>query len=410
MTAFLVTYTTAAGRKRELTLEADSPASVRRSLRQRGILPDSVVRREPKRLVAKPGGFRLRDLLEKRVGIRDKALFFSKLSALVDAGVPILRSLGLLRRQQRTARFRRALTGMAEDVNQGSSLGASMRRWPQVFDDLSIAMVDAGETGGVLDETLRRLAKVLEDNLRLRNQVRGALAYPVIVLVIAVLVFLGMTIFIIPVFAGIYEQLGAELPIFTLVMLEFSKLLRSPFAFVLVGGLILGIYLFARYYGTPVGRRQVDGSLLRLPLFGELIRKTSVAQFARTLGSMSRSGVPILQALEVLRANTSNRVLGDAIGASRSEVAEGIPLSLALGNKDVFPDMAISMLSIGEETGEMDKMVSKVADFYEDEVATAVKSLTSIIEPVMIVVVGAMVGVVLVAMYLPMFSIFEYIR
>ena len=410
MTAFLVTYTTPAGRKRELTLEADTPASARRTLRQRGILPDSLVRREPLQVAGKSEGFSWRDLLEGGVGIRDKALFFSKLSALVDAGVPILRSLDLLRRQQRAPRFRRALTGMAEDVNQGSSLGASMRRWRKVFDDLSIAMVEAGETGGVLDETLRRLAKLLEDNLRLRNQVRGALAYPVIVLVIAILVFLGMTIFIIPVFAGLYEQLGAELPAFTLVMVEFSKLLRSPFVFVLVGGLILGGYLFGRYYGTPVGRRQVDGFLLRLPLFGELIRKTSVAQFARTLGSMSRSGVPILQALEVLRDNTSNRVIGDAIGATRSEVAEGLPLSIALASKNVFPDMAVSMLSIGEETGEMDKMVSKVADFYEDEVETAVKALTSVIEPLMIVVVGAIVGVILVAMYLPMFSIFDKIR
>ncbi len=410
MTAFLVTYTTAAGRKRELTLEADNPASARRTLRQRGILPDSLVRREPLRVDGRAEGFSWRDLLEGGVGIREKALFFSKLSALVDAGVPILRSLDLLRRQQRAPRFRRALTGMAEDVNQGSSLGASMRRWRKVFDDLSIAMVEAGETGGVLDETLRRLAKLLEDNLRLRNQVRGALAYPVIVLVIAILVFLGMTIFIIPVFAGLYEQLGAELPAFTLVMVEFSKLLRSPFVFVLVGGLILGGYLFGRYYGTPVGRRQVDGFLLRLPLFGELIRKTSVAQFARTLGSMSRSGVPILQALEVLRDNTSNRVIGDAIGATRSEVAEGLPLSIALASKNVFPDMAVSMLSIGEETGEMDKMVSKVADFYEDEVETAVKALTSVIEPMMIVVVGTIVGVILVAMYLPMFSIFDKIR
>jgi type IV pilus assembly protein PilC len=179
---------------------------------------------------------------------------------------------------------------------------------------------------------------------------------------------------------------------------------------VLIGVLILAGYFLARYYTTPTGRRQVDGFLLRLPLFGELLRKTSVAQFARTLGSMSRSGVPILQALEVLRDNTSNRVIGDAIGSTRTEVAEGLPLSIALAGKNVFPDMAISMLIIGEETGEMDKIVSKVADFYEDEVATAVKALTSIIEPLMIVVVGTIVGIILVAMYLPMFSIFEKIR
>jgi type IV pilus assembly protein PilC len=218
-----------------------------------------------------------------------------------------------------------------------------------------------------------------------------------------------MTVFIIPVFAGLYGELGANLPVFTLFMLEVSRFLRSWMLLLLVGGLVFGAYLFVKYYSTPVGRRQVDGVLLRLPVFGDLIRKTSVAQFSRTLASMSRSGVPILQSLEVLRDNTSNRVISDAIGASRADVAEGIPLSVALGTKNAFPDMAISMLSIGEETGELDKMVSKIADFYEDEVATAVKALTSIIEPMMILLVGAIVGVILIAMYLPMFSIFKEI-
>jgi type IV pilus assembly protein PilC len=279
-----------------------------------------------------------------------------------------------------------------------------------VFDTLSVAMVEAGEVGGVLDETLKRLATLLEETARLHNQIRGALGYPIAVLVIAILVFLGMTIFLIPTFAEIFKELGAELPLFTQMMLNLSNLLRSGFSIILVGLILLGVYLFSRFYATQKGRRQVDGLTLILPLFGDLIQKTATAQFCRTLSSLSRAGVPILQALEVVREATNNTVIGDAILSSRNEVSEGLPLSSALRMKNVFPDMAISMLAIGEETGEMDTMLSKVADFYEDEVTTTVKTLTSLIEPVMIVIVGGIVGSILVAMYLPMFSVFDKIR
>jgi len=315
-----------------------------------------------------------------------------------------------MRQQQKSPLFRRALTAMTDEVNQGASLGSAMRRWPKVFDNLSIAMVEAGEVGGVLDETLKRLAKLLEENARLQNQLKAAMGYPVTVLVIAILVFLGMTIFLIPTFADIFDQLGAELPMFTQMMLNLSKLLRSSFSIFLVGGIILGIYVFSRYYATPVGRRQVDGLLLKLPLFGDLLQKTASAQFCRTMSSLSRAGVPILMALEILHGATNNSVVGDAISQSRNDISEGMPLSTALALKRVFPDMMVSMLAIGEETGEMDAMLSKVADFYEDEVSTAVKTLTSMIEPLMIVVVGGIVGSILVAMYLPMFSVFENIR
>ncbi|MFM8605388.1 MAG: type II secretion system F family protein [Cyanobium sp.] len=413
MTAFVATYITRSGQKREITLEAESPAVARRRLRQRGILANTLVRRQEKSAPrpsgnAPVGGWR--EWLEGGITVRDKALFASKLSALVDAGVPILRSLDLMRTQQRSSKFKRALSGMTQDVNQGDSLGNSMRRWPQVFDNLSIAMVEAGEAGGVLDETLQRLAKLLEDNAKLQNQIRGALGYPVTVLVIAVAVFLGMTIFLIPVFASIFDQLGAELPMFTQMMLDLSKLLRSAFSVVLVGALLVGTYLFTRFYATPAGRHQVDALLLKLPLFGDLLQKTATAQFCRTMSSLSRAGVPILMSLEIVRETSSNTVIGYAIVASKNEVSEGIPLSTALAMKNVFPDMAISMLAIGEETGEMDTMLSKVADFYEDEVSATVKAMTSMLEPVMIVIVGIIVGSVLLAMYLPMFSVFENIR
>ena len=413
MTTFLVTYATRSGRTREVTLEASSPAEARRNLRSRGILPTTLVRKETNKTVLtnKPAtGIDWSRLLESKISVKEKALFANKLSAMVDAGVPIMRSLDLMRQQQKSPLFRRALTAMTDEVNQGASLGSAMRRWPKVFDNLSIAMVEAGEVGGVLDETLKRLAKLLEENARLQNQLKAAMGYPVTVLVIAILVFLGMTIFLIPTFADIFDQLGAELPMFTQMMLNLSKLLRSSFSIFLVGGIILGIYVFSRYYATPVGRRQVDGLLLKLPLFGDLLQKTASAQFCRTMSSLSRAGVPILMALEILHGATNNSVVGDAISKSRNDISEGMPLSTALALKRVFPDMMVSMLAIGEETGEMDAMLSKVADFYEDEVSTAVKTLTSMIEPLMIVVVGGIVGSILVAMYLPMFSVFENIR
>ena len=410
MPAFVATYSSSSGRKRKMTIQADSPAMARRELRKRGILANTLVRKELTTSAASSDPSRWQRLFDKGISVKDKALFASKLSALVDAGVPILRSLDLMRSQQRSLLFREALTGMTRDVNQGDSLANAMRRWPKVFDNLSIAMVEAGEAGGVLDETLKRLAKLLEDNAKLQNQIKSAMSYPVTVFCIAILVFLGMTIFLIPTFASIFDQLGAKLPLFTQMMLDLSKLLRSSFSLFLLGGLVTGAVMFSQYYATPAGRRSVDATLLKLPLFGDLLQKTATAQFCRTLSCLSRAGVPIMMSLEIVRDTTSNTIIGDAISSSRNEVSEGLPMSAALRMKDVFPDMAISMMAIGEETGEMDAMLSKVADFYEDEVTNAVKAMTSMLEPLMIVVVGGIVGSVLVAMYLPMFSVFEHIR
>ena len=285
-----------------------------------------------------------------------------------------------------------------------------MRQWPKVFDQLTVAMVEAGEAGGVLDESLKRLSKLLEDNARLQNQIKGALGYPVAVLVIAILVFLGMTIFLIPTFAGIFEDLGAELPLFTQLMVDLSKLLRSSAALVFAGALLVAVWLFNRYYSTDKGRRVVDRLMLKVPLFGDLIMKTATAQFCRIFSSLTRAGVPILMALEISSETAGNSIISDAILDSRALVQEGVLLSTALTRQKVLPDMALSMLSIGEETGEMDRMLSKVADFYEDEVSASVKALTSMLEPAMIVVVGGIVGSILLAMYLPMFSVFDQIQ
>ena len=407
MPNFSATYTNRSGQTRTLQLQASDPTRARRELRRRGIVPNNL------ELVAgKPAaastvfGMDLSSLLEAKPGIREKALFANKLAALVDAGVPIVRSLDLMARQQRMPLFKRALTA----VTRGGSLGAALRSWPRVFDKLTIAMVEAGEAGGVLDESLRRLAKLLEGNARLQNQIKGAMGYPVAVLAIAILVFLGMTIFLIPNFAGIFEDLGAELPLFTQLMVDLSALLRSSFSLFLALAIAVGVWIFGRYYATASGRRRVDGLLLKLPLFGDLIQKTATAKFCRTFSSLTRAGVPILLSLEIVQETAGNAVIADAIVGSRQDVQEGIPLSVALERKWVFPELALSMLVIGEETGQMDAMLSKVADFYEDEVEAAVKALTSMLEPAMIVIVGGIVGSILLAMYLPMFSIFDQIN
>ena len=421
MPSFSATYTTRAGQNRQLRVQAVDAASARRELRRRGIVPSSLELdsgRQPPNTQRKAEGrsgttvfgIDVSSLVEAKPGIREKALFANKLAALVDAGVPIVRSLDLMANQQRMPLFKRALTAVSGDVNQGESLGTALRRWPQVFDKLTTAMVEAGEAGGVLDESLRRLSKLLEDNAKLQNQIKGAMGYPVAVLVIAILVFLGMTIFLIPTFAGIFEDLGAELPMFTQLMVDLSKLLRSSFSLLLVMVILVAVWLFSRYYSTAEGRRRVDALLLKLPLFGDLIQKTATAQFCRTFSSLTRAGVPILLSLEIVTETAGNSVIADAITSSRMDVQDGIPLSVALNRKDVFPDLALSMLAIGEETGQMDQMLSKVADFYEDEVEAAVKALTSMLEPAMIVIVGGIVGSILLAMYLPMFSIFDQIK
>ena len=419
MANFIATYINRKGASALIDIEAADLIEARRSLRLRGIRATEIKVKQEATATSSSAATQLQDklklsrlneLLEAKPGIKEKAIFASKMAALVNAGVPIVRSIDLMASQQKMPLFKRALQSVSLEVNQGISLGEALRRWPKVFDKLSIAMVEAGEAGGVLDESLRRLAKLLEDNAKLQNQIKGALGYPVAVLVIAVTVFLGMTIFLIPTFAEIFDSLGAELPWFTQMMVDLSSLLRSSFSLFLLLGLIIFAYLFGKLYATPIGRRRVDALILKLPLFGELIQKTAIAQFCRTFSSLTRAGVPILMSLDIVREITNNSIISDAISNSREDVLQGIPLSIALDRKKVFPDMSISMISIGEETGEMDAMMSKVADFYEDEVEAIVKALTSMLEPAMIVLVGGIVGSILLAMYMPMFAVFENIK
>jgi len=416
MPVFIANYTNRQGETKEVHVTAASMALAKRDLRRSGKIATSIV---PQPTSSKPTkakaprtdlGQSLSKMLEKRPGVRDKALFSNKMAALIDAGVPIVRSLEMLASQQTQPLFKRALTAICIEVNQGTTLGSAMRRWPMVFDRLMVSMVEAGEAGGVLDETLRRLAKLQEDVAKLQNQIKGALGYPVAVLFIAIAVFLGMTIFIIPQFADIFKSLGAELPAFTQMLVDLSGFLRSPeYMLPVIAIIALAVFLFSRYYATPVGRMGVDRALLKIPLFGDLILKSATAQFCRTYSALSRAGVPILQALEILKQTSGNAAVQEALDRAKNDVQEGISLSKSLLSKQIFPDMALSMLAIGEETGEMDAMLSKVADFYEEEVGLIVKNLTAMLEPAMIVLVGGIVGAILVAMYLPMFSVFQNI-
>lgn len=341
------------------------------------------------------------------VTVKDKAIFSRQFAVLVNAGVAIVRTLAVLADQASNPKFKKALNTIGEDVQQGVNLSEAMRKHPDCFDKLYVSMVEAGETGGVLDEVMNRLAKLLEDVARLQSQVKSALAYPVTVGIFAVLAFLGMTIFLIPVFAGIFESLDAELPALTQFMVNLSNFLRSPKAVIPVGVVIGTVTAFKQYYKTPAGRLQIDALALKMPIFGDLNEKNAVARFCRIFGTLTRSGVPIIQCLEISQDTIPNKVISNAIGAAKDAILEGGMLSVAIAERKVFPSMAIQMMMIGEETGELDAMMMKVADFYEDEVEQAVKALTSVIEPLMMVGIAGMVGTILLSMYLPMFKIFE---
>ncbi|MEQ8756078.1 MAG: type II secretion system F family protein [Coleofasciculus sp. G1-WW12-02] len=341
------------------------------------------------------------------VSVKDRAVFSRQFAVMVNAGVAIVRCLGILSEQCANPKLKKALTAISTEVQQGTSLSDSMREHPACFDQLYVSMVQAGEVGGVLDEVLNRLAKLLEDMARLQNQIKSAMTYPLVVGGFAVLVFLGMTIFLIPIFAGIFEEIGGTLPALTAFMLWLSGVLRSWYALIPVGVIIVTTVVVKQYYKTPPGRLQIDALLLKVPLFGELNEKSSVARFCRVFGTLTRSGVPILNALDIVRDTSGNQVIANAVEAAKQEIQQGGLISVAMQNEQVFPSLAIQMISVGEETGELDSMLMKVADFYEDEVEQTVKALTSILEPVMIIVIGGMVGTILVSMYLPMFKVFE---
>ncbi|PSP14405.1 MAG: pilus assembly protein PilC [Cyanobacteria bacterium SW_11_48_12] len=318
-----------------------------------------------------------------KVKIKDKAVFSRQFAAMVNAGVGIVRCLDVLSEECSNPKLKKALLAINADVQQGTNLSDAMSKHPECFDELYISMVEAGEEGGVLDEVLNRVG------------------------LFAVVIFFAMTIFLIPIFANIFKDLGVELPVLTQVMLLISATLRSWKIIFPIGLVFAAVLGLRRYYETKTGRLQIDRFLLKMPLLGQLNEKNAVARFCRIFGTLTRSGVPILNCLDIVRNTTGNKVIANAVEASKQEIQQGGMVSLALQREKVFPVLAIQMISIGEETGELDGMMVKVADFYEDEVKQAVQALTSLIEPIMMVGVAAMVGVILLSMYLPMFKIFD---
>ncbi len=405
MPTFVARVRDAQGNSKKEKITASSLGEARTYLRDQGLFVQEL---------RKSDGASLQDLDFKKikanmtgVSIKDKAVFSRQFAALVNSGVAIVRGLGVLSEQCTNPRMKQSLLEISSDVQQGVNLSDAMRKHPVCFDNLYTSMIQAGEVGGVLDEVLNRLSKLLEDTARLQNQVKSAMAYPTVVGVLATLIFLGMTIFLIPIFAGIFKELGTELPGFTLFMLGISEFITSPKVIILIVLIPLLVFAYNRYYSTRVGRETVDRFSLKMPLFGDLIQKTATARFCRTFGALTRSGVPILTSLEIVRDTAGNQIVANAVDEARKEIQTGGLISIALQKENVFPIMAIQMISIGEETGELDQMLMKVADFYEDEVEQAVKALTSVMEPIMILFLGGMVASILLAMYLPMFKVFD---
>jgi type IV pilus assembly protein PilC len=407
MPTYVVRTRNAAGKPQNKTVTANSPREARTALQSQGLQVMEVTEKQPVDL----SKMELNLEFLAKITVKDRAIFSRQFAALVNAGVALVRGLGVMAEQCSNPKFKKILMTVNSDVQQGNSLSEAMRPHPDAFDKLYVAMIQAGETGGVLDEVLNRLAKLLEDQARLNNQIKSALAYPVTVGSIAVLIFFGMVIFLIPVFSGLFKQLGGELPAFTQAMVTLSEFLRTPqYSVLFIFFIIMLVVMLKSYYKTRGGRETIDRIMLKLPLFGELIEKTAVARFCRTFGSLSRSGVPILSSLDIVSETAGNQIISNAIDEARKAVQGGGMLSLALQKEKVFPVLATQMINVGEETGELDKMLMKVADFYEDEVEQAVKALTSVMEPIMIAFLGGMVGSILVAMYLPMFKIFELVK
>lgn len=344
------------------------------------------------------------------ITVKDLAIFARQFAAMFNAGVPMVRCLKVLQEQSSNYKIKYALKMISAEVEEGTELSEAMRKHPACFDELFLSMVAAGEVGGVLDEVLERLAVMLEKNAKTLSEINSAMSYPKTVMFIALAVFFGMTTFLLPTFAEIFEQIGTELPAFTVFMLGISAFCRTwpPIPQATAIGTIIFIYVvYTMVYKTEQGRLFFDKIFLKLPIFGDIIEKSAVARFCMIFGTLTRSGVPMLKSLEIVRNVAGNAAIAASVEYARQEIQSGGMISLALQEKQVFPALAVQMMAIGEETGELDAMLMKVGAFYEQEVEEAVKSLTSMLEPLMIVVIGAMVGSILLSMYLPMFKVFE---
>ena len=327
---------------------------------------------------------------------------------MLDAGLPLVQCLEILGDQEENRTFQAIIQQVRTDVESGASLADSMRKHPKAFDALFTNMVAAGESGGILDIILQRLSVYIEKAVKLNSQVKSALIYPVSIIVIAALVVFIILWKVIPVFAQLFAGLGGEMPLLTRIVISASNFVADYF-FLIIIVIGFGCVAINRWHNTPHGKRILDSAMLKIPVVGMLLRKISVARFCRTLGTLTASGVPILDGLEITAKTAGNAIIEDAIMAVRKSVEEGKSISEPLAQTKVFPSMVVQMINVGEQTGALDQMLSKIADFYEDEVDTAVAGLMKLIEPVMITVLGAVIGTIVAAMYLPLYSILSKI-
>ncbi|MCF8095145.1 MAG: type II secretion system F family protein [Desulfobacteraceae bacterium] len=376
--------------------EAATEQEVRSILSRQRINPTKV-KKKPKDL------FENITFLQPKVKEQDIIVFCRQFSTMIDAGLPIIQCLDILQSQQENPTFKKMLKDIKESVESGKTLAESLKKYPNQFDDLFVNMVSAGEAGGILDVILRRLSSYMEKAARLKSQVKGAMTYPIVTIVIAIAVVAVILVFVIPVFQEMFSSFGKALPAPTQMVIAISEFVKSKILWI-IGGLVLLIIAFRQFYKTEKGRAMIDELTLKLPVVGILVRKVAVAKFTRTMGTMLASGVAILEALDIVAKTAGNKSIERAIYKVRSGIAEGQTIADPLSETGVFPPMVCQMIAVGESTGAIDSMLEKIADFYEEEVDQAVENLTSMIEPFMLVFLGVVIGGLVVSMYLPIFQ------
>ncbi len=393
-------------------IEASDPSLAKFTLRKQGLWVINInqMQAAAAKAAAKSAPKNARKKRGRKISLKDMVIFSRQFAAMVEAGIAMLRVLTVMVDQTENPRLAAVIAQVKSDVEQGTPLSESIAKHPEIFDRLYIAMVKAGEAGGVLDQVLNRLAMFLESRSKLQHKINTATTYPKAILIIATIVVWFMLTYILPQFSGLFASTGGKLPALTQALIDFSDVIRSPWMLVIVAAVWFINTSFNTYYKTPEGRRTLDGLSLRMPVFGDIIRKVAVARFTRTFGTLMESGVPIITALEVVKESANNAVLEEVIGQIQKEAEEGGELSTKLAESDIFPPMVTQMISIGEESGELETMLAKIADFYDTEVDNAVESLTALMEPVFIVVLGGLVGVIVVAMYLPIFDVIKQVQ
>lgn len=348
------------------------------------------------------------------VTLKDQVIFCRQFATMINSGVAVVRSLTIMSIQMENKYFAKIISEIKEDVEQGITLSDAFAKHPTIFDKLFVSMIKSGETGGVLDEVLNRIAKFMEDRARLTSKIKSAMTYPTVVCAVAMIIFFVMLTVILPKFAKLFAKLGTDLPAYTQFLVDMSNfltdLIKFPGSIFLLISIVSLVWGYKKIYSTELGRYYIDKIFLMVPVFGSLLQKVAVARFTRTFGTLIKSGVPILTSLEITEEASGNAVLMKAVNEVKEDVKQGGTIHDPLSNHKIFPPMVVSMIAVGEETGELDHMLSKIADFYDAEVESAVEALTSLLEPLMMVVIGGIVGSVIVGMYLPMFKIFESIN